>query len=409
MENLNTEQLLIIICSLVVLSYLFSILSRFIRIPSVLLLLFAGIGLRYLADVSGISLELPANIIEALGVVGLIMIVLEAGLDLKMGRDKLKLINNSFFSALIIFVLSAALVTGILYLWLNEPLEKCLVYAIPLSIMSSSIIIPSIHPLTDAKKEFLIYEASFSDILGIVGFNYFVASEVMTWKSLGIFGGNIILSVLLSLLLSFLLFLILARTRLNIKFFLIFSLLILIYAVGKLLHLPSLIIILVFGLMINNWEKIPVQKLMRHFPNEQVEPLRHLLHSITAESSFLIRTFFFLLFGFSIRLNFLGQNEVLMVGSLIVLALFLVRFFYLRFFLHTNVFPEVFFIPRGLITIVLFYKIPENLKLSGFDEGILFFLILSTSIIMALGMIFYKKKPEEVVEEAQFSERSDIL
>jgi hypothetical protein len=294
-------------------------------------------------------------------------------------------------------------------LWLNEQLEKCLVYAIPLSIMSSSIIIPSIHPLTDAKKEFLIYEASFSDILGIVGFNYFVASEVMTWKSLGIFGGNIILSVLLSLLLSFLLFLILARTRLNIKFFLIFSLLILIYAGGKLLHLPSLIIILVFGLMINNWEKIPVQKLMRHFPNEQVEPLRHLLHSITAESSFLIRTFFFLLFGFSIRLNFLGQNEVLMVGSLIVLALFLVRFLYLRFFLHTNVFPEVFFIPRGLITIVLFYKIPENLKLSGFDEGILFFLILSTSIIMALGMIFYKKKPEEVVEEAQFSERSDIL
>jgi hypothetical protein len=66
------------------------------RNPSVLLLLFAGIGLRYLADVSGISLELPANIIEALGVAGFIMIVPEAGLDLKMGRDKLKLINNFF-------------------------------------------------------------------------------------------------------------------------------------------------------------------------------------------------------------------------------------------------------------------------------------------------------------------------
>jgi hypothetical protein len=88
-------------------------------------------------------------------------------------------------------VLSAALVTGILYLWQNEPPKKCLVYAIPLSIMSSSIIFPSIHPLTDAKKKFLIYEASFSDILGIVGFNYFVAAEVMIWKSPGIFGGNI--------------------------------------------------------------------------------------------------------------------------------------------------------------------------------------------------------------------------
>jgi hypothetical protein len=275
--------------------------------------------------------------------------------------------------------------------------------------MSSSIVIPSLHPLTLAKKEFLIYEASFSDILGIMVFNYFVADEVMTWKSLGVFGGNIILSIVLSLVLSFILFLVLAKTKLNIKFFLIFSLLILIYAGGKIFHLPSLIIILVFGLMINNWEKIPIRKLSHYFPVVQVEPLRHLLHSITAESSFLIRTFFFLLFGYSIQLDFAGENEVLIVGSLVVLALLVVRYLYLRFFLHTNIFPEVVFIPRGLITIVLFYKIPENLKLTTFNEGILFFIILCSSIIMAIGMIFYKKANKDVVEEGQFSERGDIL
>jgi predicted membrane channel-forming protein YqfA (hemolysin III family) len=98
-----------------------------------------------------------------------------------------------------------------------------------------------------------------------------------------------------------------------------------------------------------------------------------------------------------------------MIGSMIVLALFVVRLLYLRFFVKTNVFPESFFIPRGLITIVLFYKIPDHLKLSSFNDGILFFIILVTSIIMTIGMIFYKKKPEQVVEEGQFSERSDIL
>ncbi len=409
MQIMNTEEILIVICTLIVLSYLFSIVSQYIRIPSVLLLLFAGIGFRALADFNQFEISFSAKLIESLGVVGLIMIVLEAGLDLKLGRDKVKLIRDSFFSALFIFVISTVLLSIILNYWLQEPFNKCIVYAIPLSIMSSSIVIPSIHPLTAQKKEFLVYEASFSDIIGIIVFNYFIAGDVLKWKSIGMFGINIGLSLVLSLLLSFLLLIILAKTRLNIKFFLIFSLLILIYAGGKIFHLPSLLIILAFGLLINNWEKLKWKRLLNYFPHEQVEALRHLLHSVTAETSFLIRTFFFLLFGFSISLNFLSQSEVVMVGSLIVLALFVIRILYLRFFVKTNLFPESFFIPRGLITIVLFYKIPEHLKLNSFDDGILFYIILTTSIIMTLGMIFYKKKPDQVVEEGQFSERSDLL
>ena len=409
MDKLNTEEVLIVICSLVVLSYLFSIVSRYIRIPSVLLLLFAGIGFRALAEAYKLSFSFSDQLIESLGVVGLIMIVLEAGLDLKVRRDKLKLIRNSFFSALFIFGISAVLLTYILNYWLNEPLNKCVVYAIPLSIMSSSIVIPSINPLSDQKKEFLIYEASFSDILGIMVFNYFIAGDILSWHSVGNFGINIGLSIVFSIFLSFILLIILAKTKLNIKFFLIFSLLILIYAGGKIFHLPSLIIILAFGLLINNWEKLRWKKILHYFPHDQVDSLRNLLHSVTAETSFLIRTFFFLMFGFSISLQFLFEQEVIMVGSLIVLAMFLVRILYLRFFVHTNLFPESFFIPRGLITIVLFYKIPDHLKLSTFNDGILFYIILSTSIIMALGMIFYKKKPDQVVEETQFSERPDIL
>ncbi len=409
MGNLNTEELLIAVCALVVLSYLFSILSRYVRVPSVLLLLFAGIGFRAVADAYEMNISFSEQLVESLGVVGLIMIVLEAGLDLKLGREKVKTIRDSFLSALIILLISAGLITALLYYWLNEPVLNCLIYAIPLSIMSSSIVIPSLHPLTEQKREFLIYEASFSDIIGIIVFSFFAANNSFGFKSFAVFGGSILLSVILSVLLSFLLLFILAKTKLNIKFFLIFSLLILIYEGGKIMHLPSLLIILVFGLLINNWEKIARPKLEKHFPSSEVDATRHLLHSITAETSFLVRTFFFMLFGFSISLKFLGETEVIIIGSLIVLALFCVRLLYLRFFLKTNMFPEAFFIPRGLITIVLFYKIPGTMKLNTFNEGILFFVILTTGVIMALGMIFYKKKPEQVVEEGQFVERADIL
>ena len=409
MGVVSTELLLIILCSLIVLSYLFSIASRFIRVPSVLLLLFAGMFFRFLSKAYDFFIPIPMQLVEGLGVVGLIMIVLEAGLDLKLERSKMGLIRNSFFSALIILILSTALVTTILYYWLHENVVKCLIYAMPLSIMSSSIVIPSIHHLTQQKKEFLTYEASFSDILGILFFNYLVAGELLSLQSVVFFSLSLIVSIVFSIILSFALFLILARTHLNIRFFLIFSLLILIYSGGKLMHLPSLLIIMVFGLMINNWEKIKIPILNKLFPSRQVASIATLLHSITAESSFLVRTFFFILFGYTIDLSFLQQGEVWIVGSLIVAVLFLIRFLYLRFFVHTNVFPETFFIPRGLITIVLFYKIPDAQKLTSFNDGILFFVILSTGLILSLGMIFTKSSAEEVIEASQFSEHKETI
>ncbi len=410
MESIESELLLIILCCTVVVSYLFSIGSRYIRVPSVLLLLLAGMGIRLIAQAYSYELNVPLLVVESLGVVGLIMIVLEAGLDLELKSSRIKLIRDSFISALVILLLSTSLISYILYEYLQQPLLNCIVYAIPLSIISSSIVLPSLHALTEEKKDFLVYEASFSDILGIMLFNYFASPEIFSLKSIGVFSGNLLLSILLSGFVSLLLLFIMTRTKLSIKFFLIFSLLVLIYAGGKMLHLPSLIIILAFGLMINNWHLFKtIPRVQQQFPQEQVNSLNQLLHSITAESSFLIRTFFFILFGFSIDFNMILQNDVMRVGGIIVLSLFAVRFLYFRFFLKTNVFPEVFFIPRGLITIVLFYKIPQEMRLTNFNEGILFFIILVTGAIMTIGMLFYKKKPSELVEEPAFSDRTDIF
>jgi len=407
MNGLSNEWLLIIVCGMVVVSYLFSVISRYIRVPSVLLLLFAGVGLRALTDSAGIKVSLPDILVQLLGVVGLIMIILEAGLDLELRRDKLLVIRNTFLSALFILLLSAVLIAYILNYFLGEDFIKCLVYALPLSIMSSSIVIPSLHALTDNKKEFLVYEASFSDILGILFFNFLVSGEKLTISSAGLFAGNLLLSIFLSVVFSLILFVILVRSTMQIKYFLVFALLILIYVSGKMLHLPSLIIVLVFGLFINNMEMISFPWFRNMYPENQLRELRHLLHTLTAESSFLVRTFFFIIFGFSITLGFLENGEVWRIGGLIVLALLLVRFLYLRFFLKTNLVPETFFIPRGLITIVLFYKIPVNFRLSSFNDDILFFIILTTGLIMTAGMVFYKKPSSDIVEDQSFYERPE--
>jgi Kef-type K+ transport system membrane component KefB len=397
MTNFSPEWVLILLSGVIVVSYLFSIISNYIKVPSVLLLLAAGIALRAIANANGWQLPVADNTVEYFGSVGLIMIVLEAGLDLKLGRNKIRLISRSFFAAFFILILSVTAISAALYFLLHQDVRDCIVYAIPLSVMSSSIVIPSLHHLSEKKKEFLVYEASFSDILGIILFNYFTAREIFSVLAISTFFLSIAIAIILSVVFSVLLFIILAKSKMSVKFFLVFAVLIILYEGGKLLNLPSLIIILFFGLLMNNWHLVKVPKIRGLFSGEKATEATHLLHSITAESSFLIRTFFFLLFGYSINIQAIGSSDVILVGSIIVLILLIIRFIYLRDFLRESVYPEVFFIPRGLITIVLFYKIPESYHPEKLQAGILFFVVIVTSFIMMLGMIFYNKKEKDIV------------
>ena len=99
MDNISAYTAIFSVCGLIILSYIFSVIHRITRIPSVLLLLGTGLLLRYLSDSMGLPFNIPSGMVEFLGTIGLIMIVLEAGLDLEMSPEKVQLIRNSFFSA----------------------------------------------------------------------------------------------------------------------------------------------------------------------------------------------------------------------------------------------------------------------------------------------------------------------
>ena len=61
--------------------------------------------------------------------------------------------------------------------------------------------------------------------------------------------------------------------------------------------------------------------------------------------------------------------------------------------------------PRGLITILLFYKIPEIYKIPYFSKEVISFVILGSAILMTLGLWFSKKKTSE--EEFEIYENFD--
>lgn len=388
---LHAHLIIILLSTIVIVSYLFNLISRKTNIPSVILLIATGIGIQYISAYMGYTQQDVGKLVKILGAIGLIMIVLEASLDLKINREKIPLIRNSFLSALFIFFVSAVGIGFIIMQLLDVSFQNAFMYAVPLSIISSAIVIPSTEHLPSEKKEFIIYESSFSDIIGIMVFNYMLMQNVMSIRSAAIFTGNIFLAVAISAIATFLLIYLLTKIQINIKFFLAFAILALVYTMGEQIHLPSLLIVMVFGLVLNNinfFIKGPVSKWI---DTQNIGEVMTLMTSITAETSFLIRTFFFILFGYSIDVKMLMQEDVWQTGSVIVLALLCVRFLYLRLILKANLFPEMFLMPRGLVTILLFYSIPEEKSLGNFNEGILFFVVFVTSLLMMIGLLFFKK------------------
>lgn len=384
---MSVEITLIVLSSLVIFSYLFDLIAKRFRIPSVILLLLSGMGLRYLSTL----MELPFLNFEAflplIGTVGLILIVLEGSLELRLDRGKSGLIKKSLGSAMFVLLLTTVAIAAYFYLSTAQPLRVCFLNAIPLGVISSAIAIPSASNLPNNRREFIVYESSFSDIFGIILFNFILTNQIISAQSFLLLGWDTFLILVLSGLFCLLLLYLLKRITHHLKFFLILAVLILVYAIGKHYHLPTLVIVLAFGLFLNNLHWIQAHWFLKNFTYDNFQKDLNQLTQLSGESAFLVRTFFFLIFGYSLDLASLATMDVLISGSIILFFIFIIRIGFLKLAVSTSSWAEFFLAPRGLITLLLFFSIPDNQLIPGLTNGLLFFIILGTSLIMTFGLL----------------------
>ena len=386
---------IIIACSIIIiLSYLFNIISRRTSIPSVLLLISTGILIHLAMNFFNVRALNFMPILEILGIVGLIMIVLEASLDLKLSAEKRGMIWRSFLIAFLSLIFTAALIALLLSMVMKSSLFEALIYAIPLSIISSAIVIPSTSGLDDEKKEFMIYESTFSDILGIMLFYFLVESA--SAESVGEVSMNLILNIIgtvaVSFAVSYVLILIFQNIRTQVKLFLLIAVLILLYSLAKLMHLSSLMIILVFGLVLQNRHIFFGGKLKTLIKEEPLNEISNNFRIITLESAFIVRTFFFVIFGLTISLASLYSFTVLLYSVVILVIIYGIRYLIFKILSVRNFFPEIYLAPRGLITILLFYAIPVEIANERFDPGILLFIIIASSLAMTISLVKDRKR-----------------
>lgn len=381
----------------IILSYLFNLVSRKTNIPSVLLLIILGIGLKQAAVHFGVDTgDTLFAVLEILGIVGLTMIVLEAALDLKLTREKWPLIWKSFLIALLALVATSIASAYVIQYYFIDSFFIALVYAVPLSIISSAIVIPSVGALAEKKKEFMVYEATFSDILGIMFF-YFLLGNVDTETTGAIVWdvtSNIFLTIILSVVVSYALVLLFQKLDTHVKLFLLIAVLLLLYSIGKLFHLSSLVIILVFGLVLNNHRIFFFKPLDKLLDSRAVSGILNNFHMVTLETAFVMRTFFFVVFGMTITLATLFDAEIAMVSGILLLVLYAIRWVMLLIFVRKDIIPQLFIAPRGLITVLLFFSIPAEMVTDDFNSGILLFIVIITSVVMTLSLILGGTKIE---------------
>lgn len=383
-----STSIIITISILILIAYAFDLSSKHTKIPTVILLLALGWGLHQISLVLGIGIPDLKPLLPVLGTVGLILIVLEAGLDLELNQSKKDVLIQSALSSFIPFVF-LLIILGLAFSFFAESsLMDGFVNAIPLCVISSAIAIPSVSHLAHKEKEFVIYESSFSDIIGVIAFNFFTVNEVINLLSVSHFFLQIIIILVISLIASVGLGYLIKNIDHRVKFIPIIMIILLIYDVSKIYHLPALIFIMIFGLLLNNLDELKKFPFIKNIEYKKLDAEVARFREIVTEITFLVRTMFFLLFGFTIDTKALLNPTGLLIASAIIITILGIRYIYIKLSGMEDNKQLLFIAPRGLITILLFISIPASHQIPFVNESLMIQVVLISALVMMFGIMF---------------------
>ena len=391
--------LVIASCILLVLAYLFELSSKYTRIPTILLLLLCGYLVNQLVSYFGIE-RVPnlEQLLPTLGTLGLLLIVLDGSMELELDHSKRRMIESTFFAAIIPLLFTALYISFLFYLQDNTSFRNALIHAIPFVVISSAVAIPISSMLRNKEREFVVYESSFSDILGVFFFNFIVLNAEITLKSASVFGLQLLLLLVISVLASLFLSVLVRKLDHKVKFMPIIISVILIYFLVKGIHLPALLFVLIFGIFLANLDQFKGIPMVEKLHPEDIEDDIEKFKEITGEVTFVVRALFFMIFGYTLETYEIINPDSILLSLMIVAGVFVIRGLYLSI-VRLPLTPLIYMAPRGLITILLFLSIPLSSKISFVNRSVLVQVVLLTVVITTIGLLFSKQEKKPEVDE----------
>jgi potassium/hydrogen antiporter len=378
-----TETAILAASGLLLFAYLVDIVGRRFRLPSVVLLIATGIALRHAMDPAGFNLKWVDPIVPILGTLGLILIVLEGALDLEISRDRARLIAASSASALLGFGIALAGIAVFCAWSLGMSTAAAVLAAIPFAVISSAVAIPSSAGLADRVREFVTYESSLSDILGVLVFySWLGANGSVPDFAADLFGSGA-LSLVVALVVAPVVFYVVNRIEGHVRFLPLLAAIVFLYAGGKVLHLSPLVLVLVCGLVLNNPQLIRWHAWLRSIHSDDYGQTLKEFKGLVAELTFATKSFFFLMLGYWTDVRLMGGVSAWMTAIAVIAVIYASRFVVLGS-LRREVATLLWIAPRGLITVLLFLSATHTGTVDAFPFGAVMLIVLVTSTTTAL-------------------------
>jgi cell volume regulation protein A len=391
---INLDWILLALSSVVLLSYVFDILGQRVRIPSVVMLIASGMGVRIAMDLFGLKIEFVDMVLPIVGTLGLVLIVLEGALELHLTEEARGLIVRAGAIAVLGIAVSGGLIATTVHYGLGADWHRAWLLAVPFAVISSAVAIPAAQTLLKIDRETVVYESAMSDIVGVLLFYALLnTGNSFTGALVDVLIG-ISVSAVIGALAALLILVLLTRIESHVRFVPMIFGLVMVYSASKLVHLAPLVSVVAVGLMLNN------AHLLANFPRFAKVMTKSLyveivaFKQLTVEITFVARTFFFLLLGYATAVESLAVYEAWIVMAVIIGVVFVARKVLLKVLYDRDTSTLFWFAPRGLITILLYLSIPAPLRVDNFPDGALMLTVLATTLILTVGLMRSQRNPD---------------
>lgn len=365
------------------------------RIPDVLMLMFIGIVIGPLLKL--VDADKLSTIGNVFGQLTLVTLLFESGTELSF-KTLADSIKNTVTLTIVNFI-GTFVAIGILG-WLVLGMDPGISFMLGAALggSSSAVAIPLVKQISigEKSKTILILESAFSAILCIVVALAIFESYKYGEFRIGIIFGQVFSSFLLASLIGLLgsIFwsMVLDKVRtINNSIFTTPAFVFIIYGINELLGYSGIISALAFGIGLANMDLIH-HRWLKNFTKRKPTLLNPMEKTLFSELVFLMKTFFFVYVGISIKFDSLTS---LLIGLGISVILIILRIPIVRISLPSDInnvsnkdraFLSMM-IPRGLAAAVLATMISQS-GLAGSDGvsnivfSVIFFSIIFTSVLV---------------------------
>ncbi len=380
-------------------AHFFTALFERTRVPDVLPLIFIGILVGPLFGI--LAPEDFGYVGPLLSAVALTLMLFEGGSHLTFETLKESL-KDSVVLAITTFILTVLISSGVAYYLMGNDIISALFIGAVLGSISPAVVVPIVRmlDLSENTKSTLVVESAITDVLSII-----FALGILKTLSAGhktimeFIGTNLIATMAMSLLLGFggavIWSTILEKIR---KFpntiFTSLAFLFLLYGLSENLGYSGPISVLIFGIVLANSKKIPLN-IVQRFGADHLTEFTSIEKTLFSEVIFLVKTFFFIYLGMSIQF---GNIKVLFIGIILTILIYFGRLILCRFITskETSISEAAmisFIIPKGLAAAVLaevpmHMELPEAALATFTEIRAVIYMVILFSILLTAFLIY---------------------